>query len=103
MGLSLGLGMIAGTIGVPEVAIDDTEATAITKAIARLARYYDLGVSGPVGAWMGLAGVLGPICGAHYVAYRMRLSAAGEAVAHPQGPIGAQSAKLGPQPMGLAA
>jgi hypothetical protein len=73
MGLQLGLAMIASTTGVPEIGVDETEAKAITKAMSDLAAYYDLSATGTAGVWVGVAGTVGPIIGAHFLAYKMRV------------------------------
>lgn len=68
--------MIAGAVSVPEIGVSDDEAKAIAGALAGLAREYNLGVSGKTSAWLNLATIVGPIIGAHYMAYRFRVSAA---------------------------
>jgi hypothetical protein len=73
----VGLEFLAGLAAIPEISISDVEAREITDAAADVLSHYNLTLpDGPLGAWMGLASVLAPIVGAHYVAYRLRTAAA---------------------------
>lgn len=69
------MALIAGQVDIPEVAISEDEAQAVSSALEVLAAEYDFSVSSRVSAWMGLTSVLVPIVGGHFLAYKMRVAA----------------------------
>jgi hypothetical protein len=82
----VGLEFLAGLAAIPEISISDVEAREITDAAADVLSHYNLTLpDGPLGAWMGLASVLAPIVGAHYVAYRLRTAQIRGLHGHPAG------------------
>lgn len=96
---------LAGVTRNPLIALQPQEATALAQSIAAVGQHYDIGkaLSGPVMAWIGLAGTCAAIYGPRIMAMRAQALERKQATRAPSPPPMPNDAAFGTHPVDFSA